>query len=234
MKQYFHIMVGEREEREEEQPERGRLGDLVVTDPRMMRALAHPARLTIMDILRREGPSSATELAPRAGISPSAASWHLRHLAGFGLVRDGEPHPDGRARRWEAAVPGFRFDVPAEPDNAEGYSAARSLAREMMAHAHGKVARWLTEAEPGLDAEWSRVAGVSDTGVDVDTAELAAIMDGIEMVLAPYVNREAGERPAGSRRVRLVRFALPETQDTDSADADADRAADSNSTGGDA
>jgi len=220
-------MVGEREEREE-QAERGRFGDVVVTDPRMMRALAHPARLTIMDILRREGPSSATELAPRAGISPSAASWHLRHLASFGLVRDGEPHPDGRARRWAAAVPGFRFDVPADADNAEGYTAARTLAREMMAHAQGKVARWLTEVEPELDAEWSRVAGVSDTGVDVDAAELAAILDGIEMVLAPYVNREAGERPAGSRRVRLVRFVLPEGQGTDteaesrSANADPD------------
>jgi len=232
VKQYFHIMAGEREERAQ-QGERGRFGDLVVTDPRMMRALAHPARLTIMDILRREGPASATELAPRVGISPSAASWHLRHLAGFGLVRDGEPHPDGRARRWEAAVPGFRFDVPEDADNAEGYSAARMLVREMTAHAQGKVARWLAEVEPELDAAWSRVAGVSDTGVLVDAAEVAAIIDGIEMVLAPYVNREAAERPAGSRRVRLVRFVLPEAQDADAdVDPDVDSDAESDGIGG--
>ena len=225
-------MAGERgedgEQEDREQPARGRFGDLVVTDPRMMRALAHPARLTIMDILRREGPASATELAPRVGISPSAASWHLRHLAGFGLVRDGEPHPDGRARRWEAAGPGFRFDVPAEAADAEGYSAARVLVREMMAHAQGKTARWLAEVEPELDARWSRVAGVSDTGVVVDAEELAAILDGIELVLAPYVERNAGERPVGSRRVRLVRFVLPEAQDAEAgagADARADAGA---------
>lgn len=206
MKQYFHIMVGEREER-------GKFGDLVIDDPRMMRALAHPARLAIMDILRREGPASATELAPRVGISPSAASWHLRHLAGFGLVRDGEPHPDGRARRWEAAVRGFRFDTPADTDDAEGFTAARTLMREMMAHALAFPGHWLADIEPGLEAEWSRAAGMSDTRVVVDAAELAAIWDAIEEVLAPYVNRDAGERPAGSRGVRLMRFGLPEGAD---------------------
>lgn len=196
-------MVGEREER-------GIFNDLIVTDPKMMRALAHPARLAIMDILRREGPASATELAPRVGVSPSAASWHLRHLAGFGLVRDGEPHPDGRARRWEAAVTGFRFDAPAD---AEGLSATRTLMRELTAHALTFPARWLAETEPRLDAEWSRAAGVSDTRVVVDAAELAAIWDGIEALLAPYVNRDPGERPEGSRGVRMVRFGLPEAGD---------------------
>lgn len=216
MKQYFHIMVGEREEHEREQEHEqdderhGRFGDLVITDPRMMRALAHPARLAIMDILRREGPASATELAPRVGISPSAASWHLRHLAGFGLVRDGEPHPDGRARRWQAAVTGFRFDVPPDTADPEKYSAARTLVRELMARAQAYPAQWMAEVEPGLDAEWSRAASVSDTRVVVDAAELAAILDGIEAVLAPYVNRDAAQRPAGSRGVRMVRFALPE------------------------
>ncbi|MEY9934415.1 DNA-binding transcriptional ArsR family regulator [Catenulispora sp. GP43] len=197
-------MTGKREER-------GRFGDLVIDDPRMMRALAHPARLAIMDILRREGPASATEVAPRVGISPSAASWHLRHLAGFGLVRDGEPHPDGRARRWEAAVRGFRFETPAEADDAEGFTAARTLMREMMAHALAFPGHWLADIEPGLDAEWSRAAGMSDTRVVVDAAELATILEGVEEVLAPYVNRDAAERPAGSRGVRLVRYALPES-----------------------
>ncbi|WP_194926555.1 ArsR/SmtB family transcription factor [Catenulispora pinisilvae] len=198
-----------------EREQRNRLGDLIVTDPRMMRALAHPARLAIMDILRREGPSSATELAPRVGISPSAASWHLRHLAGFGLVRDGAPHPDGRARRWESAVRGFRFDLPGDPADAERHTAARALAREMMAHGQAQLAQWLTDVEPGLDGEWEQGVGVANTRVVVDTAELAAIQDGIEELLAPYVNRDPGERPAGSRSVRLLRYALPEARDID-------------------
>src|SRR5690349_13677926 len=107
--------------------DRARFGDLVITDPRMMRALAHPARLATLDILRRDRPATATELAPPIGVTPSAASWHLRHLHRFGLIRDGDPHPDGRARRWQAAVPGFRFDVPADPADTEGRTAARTL-----------------------------------------------------------------------------------------------------------
>ena len=198
--------------------ERGRFGDLVITDPRMMRALAHPARLAILDILRRDGPASATELAPRVGISPSAASWHLRHLAGFGLVRDGAPHPDGRARRWEAAVRGFRFDVPADVDGidgGEGHTAARILFRTLMEQSQAVPARWLADVEPGLEPAWSAAASVSDTGVVVDAAELEDILEKFEEILAPYVNRDPAHRPTGSRGVRLLRYALPEAHDVE-------------------
>ncbi|GAA2048032.1 helix-turn-helix domain-containing protein [Catenulispora yoronensis] len=194
----------------------GRFGDLVITDPRMMRALAHPARLAILDILRREGPASATELAPRIGVTPSAASWHLRHLARFGLIRDGDPHPDGRARRWETAVRGFRVDVPADPADVEGRTAALTLLRGLMVNSQAVPARWLADVEPTLDTDWSRAAGFSDTRLVVDAAELESILDRVEEILAPYVNRAASQRPAGTRGVRFLRYALPEAQDADS------------------
>src|SRR6187549_3633771 len=96
------------------------LGDLELTDPAAMRALAHPVRLAILDRLRRDGPSTATELAPHVGATPSVTSWHLRHLAGFGLVRDGEPAGDRRQRRWEVVARGFRFETPADETDHEG------------------------------------------------------------------------------------------------------------------
>ena len=65
-----------------------RFGDMEITDPKAMRALAHPVRLAILERLQRHGPATATQLSPHVGATPSVASWHLRHLAGFGLVRD--------------------------------------------------------------------------------------------------------------------------------------------------
>jgi DNA-binding transcriptional ArsR family regulator len=191
----------------------GRFGDLVITDPRMMRALAHPARLAILDILRRDGPASATELAPRLGVTPSAASWHLRHLARFGLIRDGAPHPDGRARRWETAVRGFHVEVPADPADVEGRTAALMLLRGLMVHSQALPARWLADVEPTLDSGWSRAAGFSDTRLVVGAEELETILDAVEEVLAPYVNRAAADIPTGSRGVRFLRYALPEGPD---------------------
>jgi DNA-binding transcriptional ArsR family regulator len=128
-----------------------RLGDLEITDPKTMRALAHPVRLAILERLQRHGPATATQLAPDVGATPSVTSWHLRHLAGFGLVRDAKSGPDRRQRRWEAVARGFRFEVPADPADEEGRSAARVLSREMFLRSADLPHRWVAEAEPGLD-----------------------------------------------------------------------------------
>ncbi|MFG3531308.1 ArsR/SmtB family transcription factor [Streptomyces sp. NPDC047917] len=187
-----------------------RLGDIEITDPQAMRALAHPVRLAILDHLRRHGPATATQLAPGVGATPSVTSWHLRHLAGFGLVRDSEPGPDRRQRRWEAVASGFRFETPQDPADEEGRSAARVLSQEMFRRSADFPGRWAAEVEPGLDPQWLGQAGLADTRVVVSTEELAAIEDGIESLLAPYVTREPAERPAGARGVRLLRYVLPE------------------------
>ncbi|MEW9528351.1 ArsR/SmtB family transcription factor [Microbispora sp. NPDC049125] len=189
---------------------RNRLGDIEITDPQAMRALAHPVRLAILERLQRYGPATATQLAPDVGATPSVTSWHLRHLAGFGLVRDAEPGPDRRQRRWEAVARGFRFEAPEDPDDEEGRSAARVLSREMFLRSGDLASRWAAEVEPRLEPEWLRLAGLASTRVVVSSDELAAIEDAIERVLAPYVTRDEAARPADGRGVRLLRYVLPE------------------------
>ena len=172
-----------------------RLGDLQVTDPMAMRALAHPVRLAILDQLRQRGPSTATELAPDVGATPSVTSWHLRHLEGFGLVRDTEPGPDRRQRRWEAVAHGFRFEAPTDPADREGLAAARVLSRQMFLQYGDLPLRWLEDDEPRLDPTWRRLSGLANTRVRVTTDELAAIEDAIEAVIAPYATRDPGTDP---------------------------------------
>jgi DNA-binding transcriptional ArsR family regulator len=176
-----------------------------------MRALAHPVRLAILEFLHRNGPATATQLAPDVGASPSVTSWHLRHLAAFGLVRDAEPGPDRRQRRWEPVGRGFCFKSP-EGDEI-GSTAARALTREMFLRYADLPQRWITEVEPHLPPEWRSRGGLASTRVVLSTEELAAIEEAIEHVLAPYVTRPAKERPAGSRGVRLMRYVLPEDAD---------------------
>ncbi|MGW4879385.1 ArsR/SmtB family transcription factor [Streptomyces sp. NPDC004262] len=187
-----------------------RLGDIEITDPQAMRALAHPVRLAILERLQRHGPATATQLAPDVGATPSVTSWHLRHLASFGLVRDAEPGPDRRQRRWEAVARGFRFEAPEDPDDEEGWSAARVLSREMFLRSGDLPNRWAAEVEPKLEPVWRRLAGLANTRVVVSTVELAAIEDAIERILAPYVMRDEAARPDDARGVRLLRYALPE------------------------
>jgi DNA-binding transcriptional ArsR family regulator len=187
------------------------LGDVEITDPQAMRALAHPVRLSILDILRRSGPSTATQLAPEVGATPSVTSWHLRHLAAFGLVRDAEPGPDRRQRRWEAVNRGFRFEAP--EDDEMGAAAARALTQEMFSRYADLPNHWIGEVEPHLPPQWRRLGGLANTRVFLSAEELEEIEDAIERVLAPYVTRGAEERPTAGRGVRLMRYVLPEEAD---------------------
>ena len=91
-----------------------------ITDPRMMRALAHQARIAIWTHLGLHGPATATEVAGIAGLSPSACSYHLRTLARYGFVEeDRTVAADGRERPWRARLLAFtmqdRPDTPACP-----------------------------------------------------------------------------------------------------------------------
>jgi hypothetical protein len=58
-----------------------------------VRALAHPLRLELLDLLRFEGPATATLMARRVGES----SYHLRQLARYGYIEE-TPCQGGRER----------------------------------------------------------------------------------------------------------------------------------------
>ena len=59
-----------------------------LTDPRALRAVAHPTRLALVGLLRREGPMTATEAGETIGESAASCSFHLRQLAKYGLVEE--------------------------------------------------------------------------------------------------------------------------------------------------
>src|ERR1700760_1666023 len=72
-----------------------------LTDPRALRALAHPTRLALAGLLRRDGPLTATRAGELLGQSSASASFHLRQLAKYGLVEEAGGRP-GREQPWRA------------------------------------------------------------------------------------------------------------------------------------
>ena len=185
-------------------------GDIELT-PRAMRALAHPVRLAILSRLQGYGPSTATALAPLVGATPSVTSWHLRHLAEHGLVRDADVEADGRQRWWEAAGTGVRFTPPADE---AGRDAATLLSHVLFAQADPLPRTWARETEPLLEPQWRQSAGLSNTTVVVTAEELADVEAAIEELLAPFVRRRAHrESVPGGRNVRMLRYVLPEAKE---------------------
>jgi DNA-binding transcriptional ArsR family regulator len=176
-------------------------GDIEISDPRVMRALAHPARLKILDYLQLEGPGTATECAEAAGITPSACSYHLRSLARYGLVQEAPSRGDGRERVWQAGLRGFRFTYGDEA-GPDVIAADTALTRTMLEAGAERMAAWLT-AQHDEPREWQKAAFLSNHTILVTPEELGEISDRVMELLSPYFssNRSREQAPEGARLV---------------------------------
>lgn len=85
---------------------------LQVSDPAMLRALAHPMRQRIMFELAARNHARAADLARWLGEPANALSFHLRTLAKAGLIRELPEHArDKRDRVWAlVSQGGLRVD----------------------------------------------------------------------------------------------------------------------------
>src|ERR1700735_3161206 len=97
-----------------------------VSDAKTMRALSHPVRIALLEVLGVEGPMTATELGERIGESPTTCSFHLRQLAKYGFVEEAGGGK-GRARPWRMTSIGFSFA--STHDDPESEIAANALAQ---------------------------------------------------------------------------------------------------------
>ena len=124
-----------------------------LTDPRALRAYAHPVRMTLMGLLRTEGPLTATRAAELLGESSGTCSFHLRQLAKYGLVEEADGGT-GREKPWRATTTSTAWD-PAGGGTPEA-AAATSLLNTVIAERYfEQLMRWL-EARP---EQAGRVAG---------------------------------------------------------------------------
>jgi DNA-binding transcriptional ArsR family regulator len=174
-----------------------------ITDPRALRALAHPARIAIMQHLIIEGPATATECASVAGLSPSACSYHLRALARYGFAEeDRSSAVDGRHRPWRARAIGLKFAT--DPDRPEAVRAAeRILADTFQASVEDVRARYL-DHESEYPPEWQRAAGLRQDVLHVTPDELTEITDAIGRMFDRYRRLRRADRPPGARRVQAI------------------------------
>lgn len=181
-----------------------------LTDPRALRAYAHPVRMQLVALLRRRGPLTATQAAAELGESSGTTSFHLRQLAKYGLV-EAAAGGKGREKPWQATS--LMTQVPPIQPTPEAAEAANQL-RITMAHAYyEKVVEWLRRSD-GESDEWRRAALFGDRIMYLTPGELDELKQSIEDLIEPYTRRMANpdERPPGSREVSYLRFVFPTTQ----------------------
>jgi DNA-binding transcriptional ArsR family regulator len=178
-----------------------------LTNPRALRALAHPVRLELMSLLRRGGPLTATQAGERIGESPSSCSFHLRQLAKYGLVEEaGGGH--GRERPWRATAISTEWAARGSDDEAD--AATAMLSRVVIERYFESALEWLDRRDTE-GPEWVDAAAISDALVYMTSEELRELDQGIRNLIEPYLKRlEAREPPAeGARPVSVIALAFP-------------------------
>lgn len=186
--------------------------EITIRDPAVMRALAHPARLTILEHLRLGATATATECAEVVGLSPSATSYHLRALARVGLIEQAPSRGDARERVWRSVVGGYQVEGGSD-DDPEVREAMRDLINTIVVWEEAQLRRYMAsiEDEPKL---WQDHAVMRMTKLMLTADELAEVGAAINRLLDPYRLRARTDHPAGARPVsamiRIFPVAPPE------------------------
>ena len=161
--------------------------EVVLTDPRAVRALAHPARLAVIDALYAGDVLTATECATLAGISASAMSYHLRALERFGIVERATSRGDGRERPWQRAGESLRISLGEKSGSSSGALATNVLLEESMRLDRERLLRESSNAANASgQSEWRRTSQYSRDRLLMSAEEARGVNAAIEKLLDPY------------------------------------------------
>jgi DNA-binding transcriptional ArsR family regulator len=181
----------------------------VTPDGRTLRGLAHPVRVRLVGMLRHDGPSTATRLAERLGLSSAATSYHLRQLATYGFITEADELGQGRERYWRAAHRMTTFDMRASEDPevaAEGEAFLRGVA-ELYIH---NMVTYLDE-RPTMSPEWQGASTLSDLVLRLTPAETEELMESIWRLIRSSRRADDPDAvvPEGAGKVQFQLQVLP-------------------------
>ena len=178
-----------------------------LTDPRAMRAVAHPVRIALLEVLGTEGPLTATQAGELIGESPTTCSFHLRQLAKYGFIEEVEGVA-GRRRPWRLIHTGLSFsDV---SDDPETRLAATALSRVLHTFYLDRLKEGLA-LRRDTPTEWQKATGASEFLLYVTVDELKALDEQVEALVKPFAERIGNPktRPRGAVPIEMLFFAYP-------------------------
>jgi DNA-binding transcriptional ArsR family regulator len=172
-------------------------------DVRSLKALAHPLRVELLDLLRFEGSSTASALAKRLGESSGATSYHLRQLARHGFIEQDDRPPRGRERWWRYRERMVSVSDPGAP--AEAAAALELVSRDARA-----LERFFAYREQV--AEWEESAFLRSRALRLSPAGLRQLERGIAALIDSLPTADASDAP-DAVPVRFLALGFPQIRE---------------------
>jgi hypothetical protein len=170
-------------------------------DPKALRALAHPLRWQLIDLIGSEMTATATRCSEVLGESVASCSYHLGILGKYGYI-ELVPGQAGKEKPWRLASREQNLD-PGDLDT-EGALAAEAAAAAFLDHEFARMKQRLSRY--GLEPEpWRKATRVLGATTWMTAEELRDITDQLQRLLVTHEERAAdpASRPPGAREVRL-------------------------------
>lgn len=172
----------------------------LIRDPKTLRALAHPLRWKLINVLRTYGASTATQCAELIGESVASCSYHLNVLAQYGFVA--EVPGKGRQKPWQLVRRDLSLSSVGVDD--ETALAAQAASEAYLDQEFSSIRdRFRTKDREPL--EWQEVVGTHTATEFLTAEEVADVHAKMLEIFEPYADRveNAENRPEDARPVRF-------------------------------
>jgi DNA-binding transcriptional ArsR family regulator len=179
---------------------------LHLQDPQDIRALAHPARMAIIDALASGDELTATECAELTGLSPSATAYHLKLLERYDFAEPAPARHDARERPWRATDRRTLVDL--DSSTPAGAAAATAVGLSFIDRSRA-LAQAFVATEREEPEEWQDVAFLGNADLWLTAQETRNVTAALVAVLEPYRSRTLADRPDSTRRVRIMNIVFP-------------------------
>ena len=151
-----------------------------------VRVLAHPLRLRLLGALRTRGPATSTTLAVALATNSGKTSYHLRQLAGVGLVVEDVERGNDRDRWWRAAHDVSSWSPTGFADDPDAQAAADWLLGHVARHYAAQVEHWLT-GRSEWSSDWLAAADMSDLRLRLRPERLRQLNDDLMATIERYL-----------------------------------------------
>jgi DNA-binding transcriptional ArsR family regulator len=180
-----------------------------ISDPRELRALAHPLRLALLDHLMSFGEQTAAQCAEAVGSTASNCSYHLRALGRSGLVEPATS-ADGRERPWRATSTGLTYGS-VDPERSPAAAGAALVLDELELGRGEELTRQARRRHDEQPADWREAESFHEYRLKVTADELTELNRQIDRLVRPFIamTREGMPDDAEVAVLRLLAFRHP-------------------------
>lgn len=175
--------------------------------PEMLKAMAHPLRLQLLELLETHGAATASSLGREVDESSGTTSYHLRRLADVGLIEEATDIGTARDRYWRSTPGGWSLER--ELMDAPGTrTEARMVIEELSRSRHQRLMTWQRDQER-WPAAWRDATMIANSRLNLTLEQTAALTTRLLEVVEEFRAQQHDIGTPGTVRVMVLNDVFP-------------------------